>query len=635
MGARKAISRVALIVVAVIIVIVLVGSIYAFEVNTTKATTTSGTSSVSSSSNNSLVIDDYLWSSSGSQNQLDASFFFWPDWLGSGVYQTLVTVNLTAEQQNNVVQYLPDLASNWTVSPNGNTYTFNLRQGVTFSDGNPFNAYDFWVDFYMLYYLAANLSTFWNSLPIFNFANVNFGPSTLNMINQTSLTSPSSQLLALMSNNAWPVYASGPYTLVWNMSVPDQFALGVIAGGELGFVFDPAYVMQHGGPGAPSAINSYFNTNVIPGTGPYMVTSVIPNSLVDLVKNPSYWGKNLTTSQIAANPMLNPGDYQSVSMQYQSNEATRYLDLTTGKAQISAVLGQDFQLINGNPDYTVYKFLAGLAQINRLVFNLHSYPTNITDVRLAIAHAINYSEIIQNVLSGYGQQVVGPGVPLYGKYYDPGNLPPYSYNLTLAKQYLADAGYPNGNGLPTIPMAIEAQASSYEEPTAEIIQADLAQIGIQISISVEPSSAQYYQYLGTYQVVVNNTARIPNLIMDDPLPYSPDYLTPDDYWSHFVYNGSYFGNYAGYSNPIVNQAVKTMISSTNTTLILQQLTQAQQQIQADAPYAWLWVQELPLTTGSYVYNNHVIGGFYGDPNYEGISEIPLINTVYPAGSSPF
>ena len=54
---------------------------------------------------------------------------------------------------------------------------------------------------------------------------------------------------------------------------------------------------------------TFFNTNVIPGTGPYMVApnGVSPNeAYVKFVKNPNYWGDSLTPAQIAANEYLDP-----------------------------------------------------------------------------------------------------------------------------------------------------------------------------------------------------------------------------------------------------------------------------------------------------------------------------------------
>ncbi len=72
--------------------------------------------------------------------------------------------------------------------------------------------------------------------------------------------------------------------------------------------------------------------------------------------------------------------------------------------------------------------------------NVNEYPTNITDVRQAIVHAINYSDLYS---SGYEQNMtpyVGPTVPARSQDHDLGNFKPYQYNLTLAEQDLNESG---------------------------------------------------------------------------------------------------------------------------------------------------------------------------------------------------
>ncbi len=82
----------------------------------------------------------------------------YPNWLTYTVYQSLVTVNETAKYQQGNIIYTPGLANNWTVSSDGATYTFNLRQNVKFSSGNPLNSYQVWMEMYGYYYLSSNSS---------------------------------------------------------------------------------------------------------------------------------------------------------------------------------------------------------------------------------------------------------------------------------------------------------------------------------------------------------------------------------------------------------------------------------------------------------------------------------------------
>jgi ABC-type transport system substrate-binding protein len=197
----------------------------------------------------------------------------WPDYLMYTVNQPLVSVNETAEYDDGVIQYLPGLAQNWTVSPDGATYTFNLRPNVHFSDGTPLNAYNVWLQEYGYYYLQANGSNWWMEYNLFNMGNVTFGPATINIINSTGVVNPSGQALAIMQNSSWPIYVTSPDQIVFRLKVPFIWFPGTLVGFQ-GLIYDAQYLLDHGGFGNATNVNSYFNQHPLPGTGPYIVTSI-------------------------------------------------------------------------------------------------------------------------------------------------------------------------------------------------------------------------------------------------------------------------------------------------------------------------------------------------------------------------
>jgi peptide/nickel transport system substrate-binding protein len=366
---------------------------------------------------------------------------------------------------------------------------------------------------------------------------------------------------------------------------------------------------------------------VVPGTGPYVATEVQPNAFIKFVRNPTYWARYFTEAEIRANPILNPGAYNTIFEFYKADDIARYTELVSGTAQISAILGANLPLVLRNPDFGIaeYKF-GGIA--NYLVMNNKVFPTNITLVRQAIVHAINYTDVIDTGVNGFGVRFMGPETPAYGKYYDPGNFTPYQYNVTLAQEDLAKAGFANGAGLPVLEFDID-QFGTWQIPAGEVIQADLSQIGIQVKLTVVGDSTFYAPY-GPYNTEIQNPSAISPLRFDDPSGYPPDFIAPADFWTQFVTNASLYGNFGMYDNPTVDQAVTYLHDTNNQTLQLQELTKAQQQIYDDAPYAWLFVANLPLVDGTYAYNTHVIGGFYLDEVLGGTTDGPVLNTVYPA-----
>jgi len=600
----------------------------ATSVGTSTATTTvtlpltSTSSSTSISAPQTLVMDDSNWPIDD-MNVLDfVSEVPWPDWWQDSVYQPLVATNLSAEYQQGTIQYLPALASNWTVSSDGSTYTFNLRQGVTFSNGDPFNAYQIWGEMYGFYYLSGNSSGWFQSYPLYDMSNVNFGPSTISLMESSGLVNPTPALLKVMENSAWPIYVTSPYQIVFHQKTPTLVFLGTLVS-YMGMIFDTQFVLDNGGFGTPSSFNTYFNQHAVPGTGPYKITGILENSYVQFGQNPSYWGDSLTPSQIAANPVLDPGHVKNVIIYYKSDDVARYTDLSTGAAQIVAIESADWNLVTSNPAKYAYTVLPPWSMdISAIALNTNEYPTNITDVRQAIVHAINYTDVSDKAFFGEVTPGVGPEYPSFGDFYNLGNLPPYQYNLTLAKQYLQKANLPS---MPTITFRTVA-GCTFCDVVATVVQADLANIGITVNI-VELASSEYWAPYGTYSTNVQNAQQIGQLSILGGETWAPSAVTPGDAWVSFVSNSSSWGDWAGYSNPMVQACVNAFTSSSSTSQVQALCKPAQAQIYNDAPYAWIGYYKLWYASGSLAWQKGVVSGFYLDPAWNGIDTMPLINTV--------
>jgi peptide/nickel transport system substrate-binding protein len=554
-------------------------------------------------------------------NELYALYNSWPNWQIDTVYQSLVTVNETAEYRG-TVQYLPGLAVNWTVSPDSRTYTFNLRRNVVFSNGDPFNAYQVWMQMYAFYYLSSNSSAWLQSYAFFNMNNVNFGPATMALINQSGLIHPTAQALSLMQNSTWPIYATGPYQIAFHLKSPFLWFPGVLVAFD-GLVFDSQFVLTHGGLGTPTSINQLFNQLPIPGTGPFMVTQVLPNSFIKFALNPMYWGRNLTTSQLAQQPLFDPGHVKNVIVNYKPDDGSRYVDLAGNVAQIAAISSGTWNLIRANPNLYSYSVLPAWGDLfSALAFNTQVYPTNITAVRQAIAHAINYTKIQKQIFFGQTASMVGPEYPAWSQFYDLGGSPTYQYNLTLAREELAQAHIQN---MPTLIFTTVTECS-YCSNIAQIVQSNLGNIGINVNIVIT-SFAQYSSPYGSYTTNLAAASQLGQLTLMGGVSWSPNAITPADNWVVMVSNGSLYGNWAVYSNPIVQACVNAFTSSSDISSIQALCRSAQSQIYKDAPYAWLGVNELSNVAGALVWKKSVITGFYLDPIFTGEDTAPLFNTV--------
>ncbi|MBP1357767.1 MAG: ABC transporter substrate-binding protein, partial [Sulfolobus sp.] len=170
--------------------------------------------------------------------------------------------------------------------------------------------------------------------------------------------------------------------------------------------------------------------------------------------------------------------------------------------------------------YSGYKYKVPLSDILRnfgppngalwLVLNTEEYPTNITAFRLAIAYAINYTQLYDLYVyngTAFAQPFFGPispVFPIYNEVMAMDHLHPYSYNLSLALHYLNEAGYeghfyvilpngtligdPSGTQLPTIPIYAITPLTAIDQEELEIITADLQQIGISATVRLVTAS---------------------------------------------------------------------------------------------------------------------------------------------------
>jgi len=121
--------------VAIVVVILAVAAVAAYFA-TAGPSKTSTTSSSSAPTSNTLTVEE--------QDQPDtldpAVTYVTPGWeVVDQIYQGLVTYN-----GSSITSFEGVLASSWTVSGDGMNYTFQLRHDVTFSNGDPFNAYVMW-----------------------------------------------------------------------------------------------------------------------------------------------------------------------------------------------------------------------------------------------------------------------------------------------------------------------------------------------------------------------------------------------------------------------------------------------------------------------------------------------------------
>jgi peptide/nickel transport system substrate-binding protein len=451
------------------------------------------------------------------------------------VYQTLVWYNGSSTNA-----YVGVLATKWNVSADGLTYTFYLRKGVKFSTGNDFTAEAVRYSF--------NRVLLMNQPPSWILAQVLDANSVEVVDNYTvriHLLKPYSNFLALIST----VTAS---------------------------IIDPVAVEAHGGV-KPNETNPWVDTNTA-GTGPFFVSEWVKGDHITLQRNPYYWGQQ---------PF-----FEKVVLYFKSSAQTRLLDLKSGAAQVAVVDVNHVADIMGQP-HIIVQDLGLTYHIDFLFLNTKKFPFNITLVRQAVAHAIDYDSIMQEINRNLTVRFVGP-IPRGMEGYDD-SLSPYAYNLTLAKELLARAGFPDGKGIPPLTYIYYARDASVAL-IAQKVQEDLSALGLEVRVVGLPFSTYIDTLLGN-----PTDPKMPEMGWTE---WYPDYAAPDDYVVPFTNPGfpPVGWNPAFWSNETVTQLIAQapyVLDQAARTAMYHQIIRI---MYDQVPYIWLGQFK-----GYYVYREEVKG----------------------------
>ena len=268
-------------------------------------------------------------------------------WIFEQIYQTLYTVT------NDGKHVRPELATGYKVSPDNKTYTFTLRKGVEFSNGQPMTSADvkFSID------QARKASKGWGYID--------------GAIKSVGAPNPSTVVIQLKYPWA-PLLAD--LSLFSNGIVPNNY------GGQ--------------------SENTFYQHPI--GTGPFKWGYWHKGSALKLVRNTHYWEKG--------KPYLN-----SVTWTYVANDNTRELQLKGGQAQIDQTPAwSTVASLKTTPG--VHMYLFNSTQTNYLAFNEQVKPFQDVHVRRAISLAIDRNALVRAVLFGNGKpanSLFPPQVPFY------------------------------------------------------------------------------------------------------------------------------------------------------------------------------------------------------------------------------
>lgn len=502
---KHAIARSAQIgIIVVIIIIIAVGGYGAVLLtqshstsHPTSSTTSSTTTSTTTSSTNTGIPSTFTYYTAGTINYFDpaVSYYSYDYNMIQNIYEPLLWFNQTSG-----TQLIPWLASNYSSSNNGHTWTINLRQGISFQDGEQFNSTS-------VYFTLNRVLIDDSSQP----NNHNSGPGWI--IEQALNTSLSSVLTGPHAyNQQWAnevlaqnfVQITGPYSVQLNLVHPDAaFAYWLAVASSS--IIAPDWVMQHDialwqtnsytlpytslSGNSTQMMNQYFqdfvstcNVGATPkgcgttaldfptsgamaGTGPYVLSSYSQstNNIV-LTSNPNYWGGPY---QYLGGAKITP-HIHTIDVNYVPDPTTAFVDLQnaakSGQAAAADIASTTFYNVVNRGNWLANGTLQSIVPGVSLYGPYTSYSTffdpfetNVTNaqtgsfysfqpfadqrLRLAFADSVNMTEVNIDVNNRQGSvaiNLIPPGLPPAGVY-NASVTPAYSYNPDAAAQLILQA----------------------------------------------------------------------------------------------------------------------------------------------------------------------------------------------------
>jgi peptide/nickel transport system substrate-binding protein len=451
------------------------------------------------------------------------------------IYETLIAFKPGS------FQLTPDLATGWHLSDGGKKLTLNLRKGVKFQDGTPFNADA----------VVFNFDRWWDKSNPYHKGSFEYFPAMFGG------------------------FKGDPGCVIKDVKKVDDYTVEIDLNRPMAPILADL-AMDAFAIASPASIKKYHgNISEHPvGTGPFEFVSWKRNDQIVLEKNPHYWQAGL--------PKLDKVIFEVIP----DNKA-RLNALQSGQIDIMDGLNpSDYQTAKSDPNLKVY--LRPSNDVGYLAFNTQKKPFNDPRVRQAISMVIDKAAIVKAYYNGLGQpanQVLPKTIPGYDD-----SIQPYPVDVAKAKKLLAEAGYPNGFKTQLWAMTIPRSYFPQPDKVAAAIQADLKKININAQI-VTYEWATYLDKLSKGE----HTMALAGWIGDNGDPDDFLYVLLDKDNAKVPAQ-----NYAFYKSDKLHQVLIAAQKETNSSKRIALYQQAEQIIRDDAPWVPIVHTTPPVVTSTKV-----------------------------------
>ncbi len=435
----------------------------------------------------------------------------------------------------------PGLAEKWDISDDGKTYTFHLRQGVSYHDGTPFNADAVTGWFNSIKEGAEGSKYDATKMPYMQDFITSWIDSVEKTDDQTVVFHLPAPYAPLLANLAIPISS---------IPSPKMLALSL----------DEAGVAT------------------MAGTGPFMFAKAedwTRDNQIALSANPNYWG---------GAPKLGQLIFKVVP-----ESSTRLQQVEAGELDIAWALStEDIETAKGVADLTVVED-AGL-NTNSVLFNVTKDPFTSKEVRQALNYAINKQELSDGLYNG-NMVPAGGVLPPVDWAFNP-DLKSYPFDPDKAKELLKQAGYDEAKPLSFTFMAYTVPRGY--NPAGDRLATAVQEYWSAVGVQAEIQTAEWTQYRADaradkYQCLLGG--------------WMGDNGDPDNFLYSLLAGASAGGaNTSFYNNPEVDKLLTEAQQVTDQEKRKEIYHKAEQMIVDDAPWAFLGYQKHQVVTRKGVEN---------------------------------
>ncbi len=458
---------------------------------------------------------------------------------------------------NDDLRAVPSIAHSWDISDDGKTYTFYLRNDVYFQNHELFPGGE------------GRLVT------------ANDFVYSLNRLLDPSIASPGAWIFqgkieiteSEDGNRKGRFYADNDTTFRIELLEPFPPMLGLLAMQYCSVI--PKEIAEHYGKD--------FRDNPV-GTGPFKKAFWEEGNRLILHRNPNYFETDDAGNSL---PYLD-----AVNISFVPDKQSEFFSFLRGDLDILSgahhtfqdnLLTRDGQLtrqFKGEFNLEINPFL-NTEYLGILVDSNHAIVQNSPLKKKQIRQAINYgfdrSRMMTYLRNNIGKPGVYGFVPRGMAEYDYNRVQGYNYDPARASQLLAEAGFPDGDGLPDITLHT---TEGYLE-MAVYIQNELEDIGVSLQIEVNPPS-MHREWVSRSDVNFFRASWIADY--PDPESYLALFYSP-----HFTPNGP---NYTHFSDPVYDSLYETSLSITDDSLRYELYYEMDNLVMENAPVIVLYYDEV-------------------------------------------